>query len=56
MKNKLGQVLLSDISDMEKLPKIRNSKDLQTTIDGVLSASSDGVFVSDISGTVKICK
>lgn len=43
-----------DISDMEKIAKeLEIVKDLQTTIDGVLSASSDGVFVSDISGTVK---
>ncbi len=43
-----------DISDMEKMAQeLEIVKDLQTTIDGVLSASSDGVFVSDISGTIK---
>ena len=43
-----------DISDMEKIAQeLEIVKGLQTTIDGVLSASSDGVFVSDISGTVK---
>jgi PAS domain S-box len=43
-----------DISDMEKIAQeLESVKELQTTIDGVLSASSDGVFVSDFSGTVK---
>lgn len=43
-----------DISDMEKIAQeLEIVKDLQTTIDGVLSASSDGVFVSDIFGTIK---
>ncbi|HML38221.1 MAG TPA: sigma 54-interacting transcriptional regulator [Bacillota bacterium] len=43
-----------DISDMEKIAQeLEIVKALQTTIDGVLSASSDGVFVADISGTVK---
>lgn len=43
-----------DISDMEKIAQeLELVKDLQTTIDGVLRASSDGVFVSDISGTIK---
>ncbi len=39
---------------MEKIAQeLESVKALQRTIDGVLSASSDGVFVSDISGTVK---
>ena len=43
-----------DISDMEKIAQeLEMVKALQTTIDGVLSASSDGVFVSEISGTIK---
>ncbi len=43
-----------DISDMEKIAQeLEIVKGLQTTIDGVLSASSDGVFVSDTSGTIK---
>lgn len=43
-----------DVSDMEKIAQeLEIVKDLKTTIDGVLSASSDGVFVSDISGTIK---
>ena len=43
-----------DTSDMEKIAQeLESVKALQTTIDGVLSASSDGVFVSDISGTIK---
>lgn len=43
-----------DISDMEKIAQeLEIVKALQTTIDGVLSASSDGVFVADISGTIK---
>ncbi len=43
-----------DISDMEKIAQeLEIVKALQTTIDGVLGASSDGVFVSDISGTIK---
>ncbi len=43
-----------DISDMEKIAQeLEIVKGLQTTIDGVLSASSDGVFVSDTSGAIK---
>ncbi|HYE67157.1 MAG TPA: PAS domain-containing protein, partial [Anaerovoracaceae bacterium] len=43
-----------DISDMEKIAQeLEMVKALQTTIDGVLSASSDGVFVSEISGIIK---
>lgn len=43
-----------DISDMEKIAEeLEIVKGLQTTIDGVLSASSDGVFVSDITGSIK---
>ena len=43
-----------DTSDMEKMAQeLEIVKALQTTIDGVLSASSDGVFVSDILGTIK---
>ncbi|MDD3169778.1 MAG: sigma 54-interacting transcriptional regulator, partial [Eubacteriales bacterium] len=43
-----------DISDMEKIAEeLEIVKALQTTIDGVLSASSDGVFVSDFAGSIK---
>lgn len=43
-----------DVSDLEKIAQeLEIVKSLQSTIDGVLSASSDGVFVSDIYGTVK---
>ncbi|MDD2483556.1 MAG: sigma 54-interacting transcriptional regulator [Eubacteriales bacterium] len=43
-----------DVSDMELMAReLELVKDLQTTIDGVLSSSSDGVFVSDIFGTIK---
>lgn len=43
-----------DISHVEKIAKeLEIVKELQTTIDGVLSSSSDGVFVSDISGVIK---
>ena len=43
-----------DVSDMEKMAQeLEMVKNLQTTISGVLNASSDGVFVSDTSGTVK---
>ncbi|MDR2771266.1 MAG: sigma 54-interacting transcriptional regulator [Clostridiales Family XIII bacterium] len=43
-----------DVSDMEKIAReLEIVKEMQTTIDGVLSASSDGVFVSDVSGAVK---
>jgi len=43
-----------DISDMEKIAQeLEIVRGLKTTIDGVLSASSDGVFVSDISGVIE---
>ncbi|MDR2088978.1 MAG: sigma 54-interacting transcriptional regulator [Clostridiales Family XIII bacterium] len=43
-----------DVSDMEKIAReLEIVKEMQTTIDGVLSASSDGVFVSDTSGAIK---
>lgn len=43
-----------DISDMEEMAReLEIVKDLQTNLDGVLNASSDGVFVSDVSGSVK---
>lgn len=43
-----------DISDMERIAReLEIVKGLQTTIDGVLSASSDGVFVSDTTGTIR---
>jgi PAS domain S-box-containing protein len=49
-----SSLAFQDISDMEKIAQeLEIVKGLQTTIDGVLSASSDGVFVSDISGTIK---
>lgn len=43
-----------DVSDMEKIAQeLEMVKDLQNTVFGVLNASSDGVFVSDVSGKVK---
>jgi transcriptional regulator with PAS, ATPase and Fis domain len=43
-----------DVSDMEKIAReLEIVKEMQTTIDGVLSASSDGVFVSDVSGAIR---
>jgi len=43
-----------DISNVEKIAQeLEIVKELQTTIDGVLSASSDGVFVSDVFGIIK---
>lgn len=43
-----------DISDMEKIAReLELVKELQHTVDGVLSASSDGVFVSDPEGIVR---
>jgi len=47
-------IALLDISNVEKIAQeLEIVKELQTTLSGVLSASSDGVFVSDISGTVR---
>ncbi len=47
-------IAISDMSDIEKIAhELESVKELQTTLSGVLSASSDGVFVSDISGAVK---
>ncbi|MDF3001023.1 MAG: domain S-box [Bacillota bacterium] len=43
-----------DVSDMEKIAReLELVKELQHTVDGVLSASSDGVFVSDPEGIVR---
>jgi len=48
------KIAFVDISDMEQMAReLEIVKDLQTNLDGVLNASSDGVFVSDISGYVK---
>lgn len=47
-------ITLLDISDVEKIAQeLEMVKELQTTLSGVLSASSDGVFISDISGSVR---
>jgi len=47
-------ITLLDVSDVEKIAQeLEMVKELQTTLSGVLSASSDGVFVSDISGTIR---
>ena len=46
--------VLLDISDIENIAQeLESVKELQTTLSGVLSASSDGVFVSDRSGRIK---
>jgi PAS domain S-box-containing protein len=43
-----------DISDMEKMAQeLEMVRELQSTISGVLNASSDGVFVSDHTGHIK---
>lgn len=43
-----------DVSDMEKMAQeLEMVKELQHTVSGVLNAASDGVFVSDTSGTIK---
>jgi len=48
------KIAFVDISDMEEMAReLEIVKNLQTNLDGVLNASSDGVFVSDISGSVK---
>ncbi|HBV89235.1 MAG TPA: sigma-54-dependent Fis family transcriptional regulator [Desulfosporosinus sp.] len=48
------KIAFVDISDMEEMAReLEIIKDLQTNLDGVLNASSDGVFVSDASGYVK---
>lgn len=48
------KIAFVDISDMEEMAReLEIVKDLQTNLDGVLNATSDGVFVSDISGSVK---
>lgn len=45
---------IMDISDMEKMAQeLEMVRDLQSTISGVLNASSDGVFVSDHTGHIK---
>jgi transcriptional regulator with PAS, ATPase and Fis domain len=47
-------IALLDNSYLQKITReLKVVKELQTTISGVLSASSDGVFVSDMAGTVK---
>lgn len=48
------KIAFVDISDMEDMAReLEIVKDLQTNLDGVLNATSDGVFVSDVSGSVK---
>ncbi len=47
-------IAILDMSDIEKIAcELESVKELQTTLSGVLSASSDGVFVSDNSGAIK---
>ncbi|MBC2723967.1 MAG: sigma 54-interacting transcriptional regulator, partial [Desulfosporosinus sp.] len=48
------KIAFVDISDMEEMAReLEIIKDLQTNLDGVLNASSDGVFVSDVKGLIK---
>jgi len=48
------KIAFVDISDMEEMAReLEIVKDLQTNLDGVLNATSDGVFVSDVTGSVK---
>lgn len=47
-------IAILDISDIEKIAhELESVKELQSILSGVLSASSDGVFISDIAGVVK---
>lgn len=47
-------ITFMDITDVEKMAQeLEMVKELQTTLSGVLGASSDGVFVSDTSGMVR---
>lgn len=47
-------IALLDVSNVEKIAQeLEIVKELQTTLTGVLSASSDGVFVSDVTGTIR---
>jgi len=47
-------IVISDISELEGIAKeLQIVKDLQATLSGVLSASSDGVFVTDRFGSIK---
>ena len=47
-------ITIMDLSDVEKIAQeLEMVKELHTTLTGVLSASSDGVFVSDVLGTIK---
>lgn len=46
--------VFADLSSMEKIAQeLEMVKELQTTLSGVLSAASDGVFVTDNRGSVK---
>jgi PAS domain S-box-containing protein len=43
-----------DISDVEQIAKeLEIVRDMQSTIEGIINASSDGVFVSDPDGTIR---
>jgi transcriptional regulator with PAS, ATPase and Fis domain len=47
-------IVILDISELEEIAhELQIVKNLQTTLSGVLSASSDGVFVTDKLGSVK---
>jgi len=47
-------IALLDVSNVEKIAReLEIVKEMQTTLTGVLNASSDGVFVSDVTGTIK---
>ncbi|AET66845.1 PAS domain S-box [Desulfosporosinus orientis DSM 765] len=52
---KIGtKIAFVDISDLEEMAReLEIVKDLQTNLDGVLNASSDGVFVSNVVGSIK---
>lgn len=51
----IGTVItLLDTSDVEKIAyELEMIKDMHTTLEGVLNATSDGILVSDVSGQVK---
>ena len=47
-------IVFLDISELEEMTQeLQIVKNLQTTLNGVLGASSDGVFITDKSGSVK---
>jgi len=47
-------IALLDVSDIVKIAEeLETVKELQSTLSGILNASSDGVFITDASGAIK---